>query len=275
LAGEAEEKIFPDVKLVMKSGAVTLFGAGEILLGVARVPFEAAELDHSTQRLYGQILDACQGRQLYRIWNYVPRINEFTGTLENYRAFCRGRSVAFERAWGSDYKRFLPAASAVGSDGEEVAVVFAAGRGDPCHFENPEQVPAYEYPQEHGPRAPSFARATSARIGGKSYLFVSGTAAIKGHATVSPGSLPGQVACTLDNLRLISLASGAGEDLGAGSGWARTFKIYLRNAAELLPARSLLEGKLLLPGDRVHWLRSDVCRASLNIEIEATLTRDA
>jgi hypothetical protein len=47
--------------------------------------------------------------------------------------------------------------------------------------------------------------------GGRRWTFVSGTAAIKGHGTVCAGDLAGQIACTLDNMRLVSRECGLGD----------------------------------------------------------------
>lgn len=289
LGGAAHEEIFNGLRPAGAGGGVELFARGGLLVGHAREAFVEASVEDGARRLYERVLAACEGLQLYRIWNYVPRINEHTGGLEHYRSFCKGRSMAFEAAYGAGFERQLSSASAVGSDGRTIEVVFAAGDAAPRHVENPEQVPAYLYPAEHGPRSPSFSRATVVTEGGQRWVFVSGTASIKGHATVGVGSLREQIACTLDNLRLISRASGVGENLGAGADvavgvgaegvvegnagarWARHFKIYLRRAADLAEAKARLEGVLVFPGDRVSWLRSDICRAELDVEIEATL----
>jgi hypothetical protein len=48
-------------------------------------------------------------------------------------------------------------------------------------------------------------------------------------------------------------------------------RIYLRRSADLDAARSVVEDRLLESGDDVVWLRSDICRADLDIEIEATV----
>ena len=273
LAGVAAEEIFPAVTLDKEEPGLSLYRAGDLLLGFGTERLAGADIDGHTRRLYQRMLATCTGLFLYRVWNYVPQINGTVAGMENYRAFCRGRSEMFERSLGDEYKQLLPAASAVGCDDDRISAVFVAGAERPTHIENPEQVPAYEYPKEHGPRAPSFSRATQATANGRQYIFVSGTAAIKGHATVSPGSLPDQIACTLDNLRLVSQAAGVGDSLGADDGWTRHFKVYLRRAEDLLLARSLLEGPLLKEADQVTWLRSDVCRSALNIEIEATMVK--
>ncbi len=273
LAGACTEELFPSVAARASEGPLQLVESGSLLLGFGALQASGGEIEERTLALYRAFLKAAEGRPLYRVWNYVPRINEETAGMEHYRLFCRGRSIAFEERFGASYKRMLPSASAVGCDDDHVSTLFVAGRGEPCHVENPEQVPAYEYPTEHGPKAPSFSRATAATADGRSYLFISGTAAIKGHATVAPGAFDEQVACTLHNLRLISRVSGAGDDLGRSEGWQRHFKVYLRHASDLEHAQALLNGPLLAAEDRVTWLRADICRAALNIEIEATLQR--
>ncbi len=275
LAGQADEMIFSGLTPLPARDGFRLYQRGGLLIGAID---EAAEPDLAGQahRLYRALLGLTEGRRLARVWNYVPRINELdAGGLENYRAFCRGRSLAFEERLGGGYAEHLPAASAVGGVDGRLTVIFAATRTEPAHVENPEQVPAYEYPDEHGPRAPSFARATQVTEAGERYVFISGTAAIKGHATVATGDLGGQIACTVDNLRIISRACGLGERLGEGAGWRRHFKVYVRHAADYAAAKAALNGVLFADGDRVTWLLSDICRAALLIEIEATLVANS
>ena len=129
----------------------------------------------------------------------------------------------------------------------------------------------YKYPPEHGPRAPSFARATVARDGERRFTFISGTSAIKGHQTVAPGALEAQLDCTLDNLRLISRASGLGDDLAGSRDARRHFKVYLRQPRDLAITRARLERTLLQGSDTVSYLHAEICRRSLHVEIEATV----
>ena len=269
LAGAAAETLFGGAIRIGAERGFELFEERGWLVGVW-VGDAAADLSAQTRGIYRDMLGVAQarGRSLARIWNYVPEINGASAEgLENYRVFCRGRAQAFE----ASPETVPPAASAVGGVAGRLAVLFAAAPGTPRRFENPEQVPAYEYPPEHGPRSPSFSRAGQVEVAGRRYTFVSGTASIKGHATVAPESLPGQLACTLDNLRIISGVCGLGADLGAGRATERHFKVYLRNAADLPEIRAALESRLLRPDDRVCWLLSDICRAALKLEIEATV----
>lgn len=274
LAGQAEEVILratagaPQVRQ-----GFSIFHAGNRTAGFA-LATGANGVEADAVDLYGRLFAAAQGLHLYRIWNYLPDINGSTDGLENYRAFCRGRSLAFERHFGRGFQFRLPAASGVGATHGPLAVAFLAGEETPQHFENPWQIPAFEYPAEYGPRPPSFSRATLApATGGGQELFISGTAAIRGHATMAPGDLDAQLQCTLENLGRISATAGAGVDLGAQAGWRRTFKIYLRHAEDLARAQSRLARDLLQPDDTATYLRADLCRADLLVEIEGILTR--
>lgn len=270
LAGVRAETLFAGARSAGRERGYELFETGEWLVGVRRAEADAS-LEAGGETLGRDLLELARERGLHvaRIWNYVPAINaDAPEGLENYRVFCRGRARAFELAGEGAPP---PAASAVGADGGGLAVMFAASRERPRVFENPEQMPAYEYPPEHGPRSPSFSRASQVVMGGRRWTFVSGTAAIKGHRSIAPGELAGQLDCTLDNLRLISRACGLGEQLAAGAASERHFKVYLRHASDLDAVRAELATRLLREGDRVSWLRSDICRAELRLEIEATV----
>ncbi|MDB6094444.1 MAG: hypothetical protein JWM32_2006 [Verrucomicrobia bacterium] len=272
LAGDSHESLFSPVTPIQGRSGITLFETGDLTVGYVTEPvLDERMLPQQSQALYSRLLVAARGRHLYRIWNYVPRINAVTGSQENYRAFCQGRSLAFEMEVGAGFPHVLPSASGVGTHDGCLTLVFVAGKAMPRHFENPEQMPAYLYPPEHGPRSPSFSRATVAALPGRQLTFISGTAAIKGHLTVAPNELDAQLDCTLDNLRLISRATGLGDDLGATRKLERHFKVYLRHPEDLAATKGRLEKSLLRPNDRVIYLHSDICRAALNVEIEASI----
>ena len=262
LGGEAAEALPGRVERAGSAGGFSLWRGPSGLVGWARaVP--GNDLEGITRSLYAELLRQADGLSLHRIWNCVPQINgENPSGLENYRAFCRGRSLAFEAGLGKGFERRLPASTAVGTAGAEMTIVFLAGELPARHVENPAQVPAYEYPAEHGPRSPSFARASVVEARGRLDAFVSGTSAVMGHATVAPNDTAGQLDCTIENLRLVSAAC------GLGAGGSRHFRVYLRNPGDQPAAARQIGSRLLAPGDRVSYLRADICRAALNIEIE-------
>lgn len=263
--------IFPGAAPAGERGGFALSEDGRLLLGWRSAPV-VPSLRQAASELYRGLFAATEGLHLYRIWNQVPGINAIGADsgLENYRSFSAGRAEAFEERFGAGYSAQLPAASAVGTEGDELIVAFVAGPQAPRHFENPEQVPAYRYPPEHGPRSPSFARATAVGIGADRYVFISGTAAIKGHVTVAPDSLERQIDCTLDNLRLISEMAGAGPDIGR-SGWRRMFRIYLRSGPDRGAVERALRERLFAPADAIEWRLADLCRSALKVEIESSL----
>lgn len=260
LAGDASERVPPV--------------SSDFQVGAELVPIgDMAGIEDATFVAYQRILERAGANVVCRIWNYVPIINAVTGGLEHYRSFCRGRARAFDAAWGSSSVERLPAASAVGGPDGALAIIYATAAQRPRSIENPTQVPAYHYPPEHGPRSPSFCRAACVTGASHDWVFVSGTASIKGHTTIAPGQLLPQIETTLDNLQRVSRACDLGSDLGASSGWQRHFKVYLRHARDLAVARQALEPVLLRDSDSRVWLQADICRADLEIEIEATLWR--
>jgi len=271
LAGEGEETLFRNTVAIGESGAFELQQAGRWRVGRATVPVKDG-VEPATRRLYEMLFSAAAGLNLCRVWHYVPQINQpGEGGLENYRAFCHGRSLAFETEYGAGFKRRLPSASAVGTEDEQLTIVFAACAAEPRHFENPRQVPAYDYPKKHGPRPPSFSRATIVPDGTQADVFISGTAAIEGHETMAPGDTAGQIVRTVHNLGAISQACGLNSDLGVTRGGERHFKIYIRNKMDFAAVKQALEHTFLTAADKVSYLRADICRAELNLEIEATV----
>jgi chorismate lyase/3-hydroxybenzoate synthase len=271
LAGPAAESLLDAATPAGAREGFTVFEGDQRRAGFA-VAAADLELEAAAAELYRRLFAATRGLHLQRIWNYVPHINAHVGGLENYRRFCRGRSLAFERHFGSAFEQRLPAASGVGTTSGALAVAFLASETRPTHFENPRQVPAFHYPAEYGPRAPSFSRATLAGgADGARQLFISGTAAIRGHATVAVGDLAGQLDCTVENLRALGETTGLGAGLGSPAA-QRHFKVYLRRAADLPRVQAHLTASLLRPDDVVSYLHADLCRSDLLVEIEGVVT---
>lgn len=273
--GETNTEVFlPDGTPRASAGVFSLFETGDWLVGGATVTVDPG-LEAITSSLYAELLRVGAGWHLARIWNYVPAINAAgPDGLENYRAFSRGRSLAFEQCYGEQFTHRVPAASAVGTMGSALTVVFVASRTPVDFVENPLQIPAYRYPEEYGPRPPSFARSAVVKTGTEFTVYISGTAAVRGHETRAPMNTSGQLDCTLENLREISIASGLGPDLGADparGGGHRIFKVYIRDPRDYPLIADTLAARLLQPGDVVSYVQSDICRDQLTVEIEVTV----
>ncbi|RMG50043.1 MAG: hypothetical protein D6717_14190 [Gammaproteobacteria bacterium] len=231
-------------------------------------------IEQATRAAYGAIRDALSGTgfgHLLRIWHFFPRINEEENGLERYRAFCRGRHDALVQ-WDLDETR-LPAATAIGSHGDGLLIHFLAARSPGIQIENPRQVSAYCYPQQYGPRSPTFSRATLMPWpDGHRQLFISGTASIVGHETRHAGDLEAQLDETLTNIRsLIDVARGE-HDLPLGGPEALDgLRIYLRHAEDAPRLEALLHARLPDSLPRVI-LHGDICRSDLLLEIEGSWT---
>jgi len=271
LAGTAGAPRLSGMQPAASCGCVQLLRGEDWIAGFAKGDV-GLSLEQVTRTIYTDLLRATRGWHLARCWNYVPGINEpETDGLERYRIFSRERSLAFEVEFGPGFRSALPAASAVGTHADTLRVAFIATRNRTTHFENPRQMPAYHYPTEYGPRSPSFARATVVESRTGREVFISGTSAVVGHMTISPGDTAAQSEHAVANLREISRACGVGPSLGAGEARRREFTVYLRHAHELDATKTYLEQVLLSPSDSVVFTNSDICRASLNVEIEAWL----
>ncbi len=248
-----------------------LFGA--IVLSEAMFEAGAVKtpLQQATESAYRQVfalLDTLRYPYLFRFWNYIADINAHSYGLERYRQFNLGRQDAF-LAHGRDVAGNVPAASALGSAQGPLTIAFLAGRVAPLNIENPRQISAYQYPQQYGPRSPTFSRASLVRLGQDEVLFVSGTASIVGHETLHPANVVAQTRETMTNIKAVlaeanRLASPPGFDLGS-----LYYKVYVRHPADLAQIRAEL---MRFVGDALKavYLHADVCRQDLLLEIEAT-----
>jgi|GEM_PF-1048685 len=250
----------------------------------ARIETAQFPLERQTNKIYLDFLKLTQDWDLFRVWHYVPYINEDTDSLENYRSFCKGRSLGFEDFYGENFEVKLPAASAVGINDDKLVIYFIAGkkggnqRETYEHIENYEQIPAFKYPQQYGPRSPSFARGTLIAQDGQQIGYVSGTASIKGHKSVTLEDVAQQLHTTIDNMSIVCERMGLVERMSYcgpmpdPAKYERHFKVYIRHEAD---AQYIQEEfpKILFAteDDRIIYLRSDICRSDLDLEIEAVI----
>ncbi|MDY7086956.1 MAG: FkbO/Hyg5 family chorismatase [Actinomycetota bacterium] len=246
---------------------------GEHLFCAGRIA-AAPRYSEAVRQAYGEafrLMESLGFPYAFRMWNFVSGINDANADgVEVYRDFCIGRAEAVDR-WATD--GVMPAATGVGAHGGGIAFCLLASRSvRPVHLENPGQVPAYHYPPEHGPRAPSFARATylAGPDGAPGHLYVSGTASIRGHRTVHEGDLDRQVACALENIdRVVGRDNLAAHGVPGGYSRAdlRTVKVYVRHAGDLERVRRLCR-EAFSPEADIALLTVDICRADLLVEIE-------
>jgi chorismate lyase/3-hydroxybenzoate synthase len=197
-----------------------------------------------------------------RIWNYLDAINDGDGDAERYRQFCSGRARGMDGTFAAGF----PAATAIGvRDGARVLRVYwIAARRAGRALENPRQVSAWRYPRQYGPNAPTFARAMRAPTE-RAQLYISGTAAIVGHASHHRDDFAAQVEETLANFTSLLDAAGCAPENRFGPGC--TLKVYVRRAADAERAAAVLAAQLP-PATPQLILHGDICRRELLIEID-------
>jgi chorismate lyase/3-hydroxybenzoate synthase len=218
----------------------------------------------ATQAAYAMLAQWCAYGampHLLRIWNYVDAINLGAGDDERYRQFCAGRAAGMDAATTGAY----PAASAIGvRNGRRVLQVCAlAARAPGAAVENPRQLSAWRYPRQYGPVAPGFARAMRAPST-PAQLYISGTAAVVGHASHHAGDVVAQVDETLNNLDSLRAAAGSSASLG---GARDVLRAYVRHASDAALVRERVRARLGADTPLVVLL-GDICRRELLVEID-------
>jgi len=261
-----------DGRVRHRSNGAVLFGSVEV--SERDAPPDLAEgtpLEWATALAYREIIHCLGARgfpHLWRVWNYLPEINREAAGRERYRLFNVARQRAFRDA-AHAIGPHIPAACALGLAPQSPLVVyFLAGGHAAMPIENPRQVSAYRYPPQYGPASPMFSRATLAGADSGATLLLSGTSSIVGHRTVHAGDVVAQTRETLVNIR--ALLEEASRRV-AGVRFAPeqlVYKVYLRYARDLHACAVELRGALG-PEVPIVYLRADICRSDLLVEIEA------
>lgn len=261
------ETIAPDPGKTERVGSVSLQRVGGLAVVHLSRPLSSTEISETTRSIYHELFSALDGFHLYRLWNYVPHINRGEGDREVYRQFCLGRSQAYEANYGDRSEQRMAAGTCVGCDGRHIAVIAVAGSAIPEHHENPHQTPAYQYPREYGPRSPSFARASTATFDDTRLRYISGTAAVVGHQSKGGDNFDEQFRITADNIDTVVAATLATAP-GSPATTEASGKVYLRHAESYPRARECIESRFPDWSKNVIYLRSDLCRKELLLEVE-------
>jgi enamine deaminase RidA (YjgF/YER057c/UK114 family) len=231
----------------------------------------ASALQSATEQAYREIfavLDSVGYGHLLRVWNYLPEINADRGGTERYWQFNQARRDALI-ASGRAVTGNVPAACALGSaSGSPVVIYFLASRSAPIAVENPRQTAAFQYPPKYGPR-PVFTRASVVREASATMLFISGTASIVGHETFHVGDAAAQTRESLVNIEALlgeanRVAGAARFALGS-----MAYKVYVRRSSDLPIVQAQLSSAIGSSA-RIVYLKADICRQDLLVEIEAT-----
>lgn len=258
--------------LVFGDNGYFLFCAG--IIPSADTYHDAAEEFYD--RLF-ELLDVRRYPTVFRLWNYIGELlSPNAQGMEIYRDFVQGRARSFSKQASGTWH--MPAATGIGTRGKGIGVIALATRdAKALHIENPNQVSAYHYPKEYGPRSPSFARATAlidvmpdTELTSLS-IFISGTASILGHKTVFEGDIVNQTKTTLDNIAAILSANNISNyqlNVNCSLKEVKTMRVYVKHESDIETVRNIVAA-YISSDTQISFFNVDVCRNDLLVEIEA------
>ena len=212
--------------------------------------------------------EGLEAGDIVRQWNYIERITDWDGPRQHYQMFNNARSAFYAC---SDWVNGYPAATGIGTDFGGVLIDFDAVRFcDPsCSvtpIDNRLQIAAHAYSENVLKEAgavkatPKFERAKSLDSCDGRMLYISGTAAIRGEDSLTDVGVERQYEITMENIR--ELVSDADLEI---------LRVYLKHDEDYDVIRTRMEREC--QGSLVSFMRSDVCRSELLIEIEGIARR--
>lgn len=217
--------------------------------------------------------------QIVRQWNYIEHITAVEDGRQNYQQFNDARSHFYAPGkWQTGF----PAATGIGTTAGGVIVdcnfLYESDHIRVYPLDNPLQIAAHAYSRQvllEGipsltPTTPKFERAKALVSGHQSFVYISGTAAIRGELSLMGMDIHVQTQVTMENIQyLISEENftAAHGNVGYKQPTLQSLRVYLKNASDQSSAAQKLS-QMLGEFDAV-FLQADVCRDELLIEIEA------
>jgi enamine deaminase RidA (YjgF/YER057c/UK114 family) len=218
-----------------------------------------------------------------RQWNYIEKItvnvNHNNSTSQHYQIFNDVRSKFYQQA---SFSTGFPAATGIGMDYggiiiDIIAVQFG-NKGSVIAVKNPVQLDAYTYSTEvlaenntmsdFCRTTPKFERAKILITPENKWVFISGTAAIKGQVS-NPGlSAEQQTEMTIQNiLNLISPENLKKYGIEKGEKMSMSHvRVYVKNRADVQQVKAIC--LKYFPHIPVVYFVADICRPELLVEIE-------
>ncbi|MBR6655154.1 MAG: hypothetical protein IKL20_00935 [Alistipes sp.] len=217
---------------------------------------------------------------IVRQWNYIGNIVACREGKQNYQEFNDARSHYYAKgSWKNGY----PAATGIGSnDGIVVGGIAFKAKGATkgiFPIDNPLQVAAHVYSKQvlidDGENAvkstPKFERAKLIETKDGPYCFVSGTAAIRGEASVDANSAKMQTIRTIENIEhLVSKENLVRFGCNPYDLQYTFLHVFVKNAGDYDEVRAVVEERC--PNVKALYSVADVCRSELLVEIEGILT---
>lgn len=216
---------------------------------------------------------------IVRQWNYIEKITEYdVSGHQHYQDFNDARSLFYENV---EWKTGYPAATGIGTQWGGIMIdmdvllcedetVLVVG------VDNPLQVAAHAYSQNvllgetvlQQKTTPKFERAKAVWKEDHGFIYISGTAAIRGELSLDGVGIEEQTLTTLENIEYLVSAENlkhTGVPVIMDSELIN-FRVYVKHWEDLEKARKVVE--MRYPNLPVIYTLTDVCRSELLIEIE-------
>ena len=232
---------------------------------------DATDMDGSTftaraLEAYRDLLTGIARRRIFRMWNFIPGIQR--GDCTDQDRYMRFNAARFE-AFGSQphAEHPYPPASGVGHEGQDLVLHLMTGDITVETLDNPRQTLPQDYSKAWGHLPPVFTRSALIHgMGPSPLLIVSGTASVRGEATMFEDDVDRQLDETIKNLEeLLRLASPE-----ARSPKLDSMLVYVSERKHLDRLRSRITSELADENTDIEFRLGRLCRRSLLVEIEGT-----
>lgn len=203
-------------------------------------------------------MEHCTPTQIVRQWNYIENITGNDGELQRYQEFNDMRSTFYAQTkWENGY----PAATGIGtSKGGVMIDADVLVNHQTVPIDNPLQIAAHEYSEKvlegdcRKPKTtPKFERARKVLNPPHDWIYVSGTAAIRGEQTIEK-DIEEQTHLTLDNIEQM-----IGKKISH-------IRVYVKHRTLAKKAEAIISKRY--PTTPAIYVIGDICRENLLIEIE-------
>ena len=245
------------------------------------------QLQQRTTHAYDAIHETLNDRHSWhpvRIWNWIPEIHApMGGDVDRYMVFNAGRFASYYSSYqhGTAFETAVATATGVGHHGDDLVIQVLGAHAPGTPVENPRQIRSYRYSEKFGPMPPCFARATLAPGSSRDTrcLFIGGTASVCGEASMHIGDVSAQTTETLENLahliaeaaRVQGKTTQAVIDVAAELRRFESMRVFFVKPEHAEPI-----AKILWPfvdhmnPSHLEFVRTDICRRELLVEIEGT-----
>lgn len=208
---------------------------------------------------------------IVRQWNYLENITgEELFSKQRYQEFNDVRSNIYGNSFICNG---YPSATGIGTQfgGIQIEIDALSNSNDYSHrIDNPNQRAAYEYSSkvlvgDKGKTTPKFERARSVSLQSDGWIYISGTAAIRGEETIEANAGK-QAELTLDNIRILLSNSTLKEYGIIGNVELKSLRVYIKHSIDISLVKQCIESSY--PSLEVIYVNADICRENLLVEME-------